>query len=412
MENYELLNISAGLSNGKLVAKCNGTLASAAQPLLDKLIKTLNSLKVISTKNEKNIYNLYNPPHPSKVGMRSLERNIKELILKTVFPGTANLAVTSLCQCNCAHCSADLFRNRNKEDISFIEMKKVIDNCLELGVSLIIFVGGEPLLNKEIFNLIKYVDKDKAIVSLFTNGLLLSKENTKKLADTGLFCLYLSLDSVHPETHNKLRGVKDLFQKGIEGAAYARECGILTGISTYATTQTLKSGDVENLIQLAQKEGFNEVTIFDCIPSGKYLKETQLMLSPEDKKNLTALANKYHNSTHPMGVIAQCIVNSPEGAGCFGAFSQFYMTAYGDVNPCDFNPISFGNVRKKHLAAIWKKMISHPDFSYRYKTCRMQTPEYRAKYIDCLPDDVCLPVPIEAYEGQKPLLRAELPRQS
>ncbi|MEK7776796.1 MAG: SPASM domain-containing protein, partial [Planctomycetota bacterium] len=89
------------------------------------------------------------------------------------------------------------------------------------------------------------------------------------------------------------------------------------------------------------------------------------------------------------------IINSPRGVGCYGAQSQFYMTAYGDINPCDFNPINFGNVRDMSIQEIWKKMVSHPDFSKRYPTCRMQSKAYRKKYIDPLPKDVRLPVRIE-----------------
>ena len=408
MEKFEFLTVETEIANRKISAKCSGALAPVAQPLLDYLVKVLNSLKVIATKDGKNIYNLYNPPQVTKAGLRALERKIKEKLFGMVFPATANLAVTSLCQCSCVHCSADLFKNREKKDLSTEEFKRVIDSALQLGSSLIIFVGGEPLLNKDIYELLRYVDKDRAIVSIFTNGQLLTEENVKRLADCGLHCLYLSIDSINAETHNKLRGVKNLFQTGVEGASRAREYGIFTGISTYATGETLKNGDVEKLLQFAQEQGFHEVTIFDCIPSGKYLKETQMMLTPEEKRTLSTLAKKYHNSSHPMGVMAQCIVNSPEGAGCFGAFTQFYMTAYGDVNPCDFNPISFGNVREMPLEAIWKKMITHPDFSYRHQTCRMQTPAYRAKYIDRLPDDVRLPVPIERYDNQPPIPRAEL----
>lgn len=83
------------------------------------------------------------------------------------------------------------------------------------------------------------------------------------------------------------------------------------------------------------------------------------------------------------------------GVGCYGAQSQFYMTAYGDINPCDFNPINFGNVREMSIQEIWKKMVTHPDFSKRYPTCRMQSKAYRKKYIDPLPKDVRLPVKIE-----------------
>jgi hypothetical protein len=42
-------------------------------------------------------------------------------------------------------------------------------------------------------------------------------------------------------------------------------------------------------------------------------------------------------------------------------------------------------------------MLRHPDFCTRYKTCRMQDPAYRAKYIDPLEEPIELPIPIEAY---------------
>ncbi|MFH0962515.1 MAG: SPASM domain-containing protein, partial [Planctomycetota bacterium] len=198
----------------------------------------------------------------------------------------------------------------------------------------------------------------------------------------------------------EFRGVPRLYEHAFRGAAKCRGLGILTGISTYATGQNLRDGSLERLLRIAQDQGFHEVTIFDCIPSGRYLKDTGVMLTADEKKQVAQLSRRFHEMDHPMGVVAQAIVNSPVGAGCFGAHPQFYMTAYGDINPCDFNPISFGNVRELPIQAIWHKMISHPDFARRHPTCRMQTPEYRAKYIDPLPENPKLPVTIEEVEAK------------
>ncbi len=398
-KSYDFLHIDATVKDGKIEACAGGVLGDAAQPFLDYLVGVLNSLKVIARQGETNIYNLYNPPQPSRAGMKALARKMRERIFGMVLPATANLAVTSKCQCDCVHCSYDLFKNTQRPSLSTDELKSVIDQALDLGANLIIFVGGEPLLNPDICELIRHVDKDQAIASMFTNGLLLTDENCRKLASAGLHCLYVSVDSPRPEVHDNLRRVKGLYQKAMEGAARARENGIFTGLSTYATSESLANGDVEKLMNIARDEGFHEITIFDCIPSGKYLKSTEMMLSEDEKNQLRALAKKYNDSDWDMGVIAQAVVNSPTGAGCFGAYTQFYMTAYGDVNPCDFNPITFGNVSRMSLKEIWCKMVAHPDFCYRYASCRMQTPGYRAKYIDILPDDVRLPVPVENFDG-------------
>lgn len=395
MPTFDFLHIDAEINNGKIIGKAEGILGGLLQPYVKQFFDKLNSLKVIAKVNGANVYNLYNPPFPTDAGMRFLVRKLKMTLTKQAFPVTANLAITHECQCRCIHCSADPFKNSSRKELTVDEIKTVVDGALDLGATLVIFVGGEPLLRKDLFELIDHVDKSKAIAMIFTNGLLLTRENVDRLAKAGLATLNISIDSSDSALHDTFRGVPGCYKKAFEGAKRCRDAGILTGISTYATGEGIKSGMVEKLLQIAQEEGFSEVTIFDCIPSGKFLKDSSKILTPEDRKQLIVLAKKYHESDHPMGVNAMAIINSAQGSGCYGAHSQFYMTAYGDINPCDFNPINFGNVRETPIQAIWQKMVSHPDFNKRYHSCRMQNKEYREKYIDPLPDDVSLPVPIE-----------------
>ncbi len=395
---FDLLNIETEVVDRKIKATATGSLAEAISPFLTHFINVLNSLKVIHEHPDGTLqYNLYNPPQPTKAGMRALEKKLKELVVKHVLPGTANLAITHACQCKCIHCSAEPFIDGNRDEITVEKIKEVVDGAMDLMCTLVIFVGGEPLLSPAIFELIDYVPKDKAMPMIFTNGALLEKY-AERLATAGLRTLNISIDSDDPATHNEWRKVPDLYRKAFDGAVAAREHGILTGISTYASHETLANGQVERLINHAAEQGFHEITIFDCMPSGKFLKKTDMVLTPAEKKEVIALTRKYHNNPDfKPGVIAQSIVNSPMGAGCFGAYSQFYMTAYGDINPCDFNPISFGNVNELPIQAIWQKMVSTEGFDKKHMTCRMQAPAYRAKFIDPLPEGVHLPVPIEEY---------------
>jgi MoaA/NifB/PqqE/SkfB family radical SAM enzyme len=400
MPEFEFFSIDAHLEGDKVVGQAKGAWAEILQPYLDQFLGKLNTLKIIAKRQGGNVYNLYNPPHPTPAGMRFLSRKLKMTLAKQAFPVTANLAITHRCQCQCIHCSADPFRNPAREEVTADEIKAVVDGALRLGASLVIYVGGEPMLRKELYDLIKHVDKSKAVVMIFTNGILLTKENVKRLADAGLYSLNISIDSPVAALHDRYRKVPGCFQKAFDGAARAREAGILTGISTYATTHSLREGHLEELLTKGLKEGFHEVTIFDCIPSGKYLKDTSKMLAPEEKQKVIEIGQKFHQDrSHSMGVNIMAYINSSEGEGCYGASSQFYMTAYGDINPCDFNPISFGNVREMPIEAIWQKMVSHPDFCYRHPQCRMQTPAYRKKYIDPLPDNPQLPVAIEEVEA-------------
>ena len=402
MDSFDFLHLEMDVtSEDKLVAKAGGTLGPHVQPFVDQFTNVLNSIKVIhKTKDGKLVYNLYNPPQPTPAGLRALERKVREIIFKQVWPATSNISVTWKCQCNCEHCSADSFVNKPGEELTAEELKTVVDGSIELGSNLVIYTGGEPTLKPEILELIDYVPKDKAMCMIFTNGIKLSESGfTEKLAKAGLATLNISIDDFKPEVHDKLRGVKGLYHRAFEGAKAAREAGILTGVSTYATHENVNNGSLEKVINKAIDDGFHEVTIFDCIPSGKYLKRTDLILSEEDKKKVIKLSRKYlEDPACPIGICAQALINSPIGAGCFGAYSQYYMTARGDVNPCDFNPITFGNVREMPIQMIWQKMVTHPDFCRRHMTCRMQTASYRERFIDVMPEEINWPVTIEQVE--------------
>ncbi|MHC5078243.1 MAG: radical SAM/SPASM domain-containing protein [Planctomycetota bacterium] len=403
MPQYDLLNLDLTLGeDGRLSAQVGGRAAADVGPFVDRFVHTLNGLKVIARRDGGNVYNLYNPPQPSNPGVRALTRKLRELLFGHVFPATVNIAVTSACQCRCAHCSADLFQRQGRlrrEDLTGEEIRRIVDEGLDLGANLIIFTGGEPLLRSDLIDLIRYVDKDRAVVMIFTNGFLLDEEKARALQDAGLYSINISVDDSDAEAHDHLRGLTGSHARAFGALKASLEAGLLSGISTYATSENLASGGLAALLERARAEGAHEVTIFDCIPSGKYLWNTELMLSEAEKREVIRLARAVQEGSHSMGVVAMARVNSPKGAGCFGGFSQMYVTCHGDVNPCDFNPISFGNVRELPLQAIWEKMVRHPEFGRRQMCCRMQSTRYRSRYIDAIPSELEFPIPVEALPG-------------
>ena len=101
-----------------------------------------------------------------------------------------------------------------------------------------------------LFDLIRSVDKDKAIAHMFTNGYCLTKENARKLKESGLDCIHISIDSTNPEMHDDIRGLEGLFQKAIEGVKNCIEAGLLTGISVIATPEAIKNGEIKRCSSL------------------------------------------------------------------------------------------------------------------------------------------------------------------
>ena len=386
--------------DGFLHGKGKGFIGFCFQRTIDHHCKRTENLKVIAKKNGGNVYSLYHPSFPSLAGKRAVEARIREVVFKIRTPTTNTMAITYKCQCKCVHCSADVKVDPTRKELTTEEWKKVIDDSCEIGVYNHVITGGEPCLRKDLPEIISHVTPEKGTVLLFTNGVLL-KKRARELANAGLYAVNISIDDINPDVHNQLRKMNNCYEMAMEGAAALRELGVLTGISTYATKEKLKNGELEKLIDMATRDGFHEVTIFDPVPSGKWMRDTSYLLNDEERKYLQKLTLDSRKIEGGPVIIAQSYINSPLGNGCFGGYLQFYTTAYGDVNPCDFNPVAFGNVREdKGLKKAWTRMTQHSEYRHKRPTCRMQNPEYRKKYIDPVPDGVIWPVPIEYYENK------------
>jgi MoaA/NifB/PqqE/SkfB family radical SAM enzyme len=393
--------VTVRIVDGKLQGKAHGIRGLYFQPFVNFFVERLNRAKVIAEVGGAKAFTLYNPPLPSKAGLQAMDARIRERFFGIRTPTTATLSLTVRCQCRCVHCGSDNFKAAGKKEVTTGEVKRVIDQALALGVCNIVFTGGEPMLREDLCDLVVHVDKDRAQAMMFTNGFALTEENVRRLRGAGLHALNISIDSPDAAIHDRLRALPGCFAKAMEGAARARRAGILTGISTYATAKNIRDGSLERILEIGRREGFHEVTIFDCLPAGKWLRSSALLLKQEEREAIIALARKYVEMPHPMGVIAQSWINSPRGTGCFGGFYQFYMTAFGDINPCDFNPITFGNIRDASVGEIWEKMTSHPEYRGRKMTCRIQNPAYREKYLDPLPENIPFPVPAEFFETRR-----------
>lgn len=353
--------------------------------------------KPIIRRGDTLIYTSYQPPLPTKASMKLLGSRLAIELDGHPQPTVCTLQVTTRCQANCVHCSAARHRKTDRQELSTDNWKRVIRESEQLGSVSIVFTGGEPLLRPDIYELIEFVDKDEAVALMFCNGLLLNNENVKKLASAGLHCIHISIDSPEAKAHDEMRRVPGCFDKAIEGLKRCKDAGIMAGISTYATPERLHNGQVIEMIELAKSIGADEITIFDIVPTGRLLLEDRKhLLSDEDKAELCRIENEYNEDHGLPQVITQAHVNGPTGVGCYAGWCQFYMTAFGDMTPCDFTPLTFGNAQEESVEAIWNRMASHEGYCAHKDSCRMQDPNFRAQWIDKIPLSGPFPHPISA----------------
>ena len=347
----------------------------------------------------KMVANTFAPPVGSRPQLRAFKGLIKSHLLARPSPLAMTFAVTYRCMAKCVHCSAGKHFKAGEKELSTEEAKKLIDDSQKLGVTIIAFTGGEPLIREDLFELISYVNQKKAMPIMFTNGLLLTDENVQKLVDAGLYSIFVSIDSPFPKEHNNLRGVPGIFEAAISGIQKLKSKGVLVGLSSYATKSATEKGMYKKLHELAIELKIHNVILFDGVPTGNMLKDTSELLTQELQEEIYTYSSKIFKQKVIPPLSSQSWQNSVEGnlsgIGCLAANIQYYASAYGEIAPCDFSPISFGNIRDKPLKKIWKSMVSHPAYNHRSTFCRMQNPDFRRFYIDPIPEDARLPYPIE-----------------
>lgn len=122
----------------------------------------------LGTWKGKRVANSFAPPVGSRPQFRALKGLVKSHLNGKAFPVAMTFAVTYRCQCTCTHCSAGDHVRKDVQELSTHEAKKLIDDSQDLGVTIIAFTGGEPLLREDIFEIISHVNQQKAMPLLFT----------------------------------------------------------------------------------------------------------------------------------------------------------------------------------------------------------------------------------------------------
>lgn len=365
----------------------------AVRPILKLFRRRLRPLKPLAMVNGMVAYDLTQPPLESEPSMRIMRTAVRHRFLRQeARPISMVLMTTGACNMHCRHCSAERYMRRGGNSLSYEELCDVIDQFVEMGGASVVFSGGEPTLHPRLLDLVARVPADKAITAMFTNGSRVDRAYADELYSAGMYSVLVSIDSTDACEHDARRDSEGAWAKGLEAARHVREAGMLAGLSSYMSRGDLVAGGFQKITRLAEDIGVHQLFLFDAVPTGALLHDTEMILGPGNRAKLRDMVSSYNGLPYGPGIMGQSWVNSSEGCGCFAGFYQCYLTADGEFTPCDFTPVSFGNVREAPLLDLWRAMRASPEWGKRFGECRMQDPDFRRDHIDVIPDDEPLPV--------------------
>ena len=390
------VNINADVKEDTVNFKAKGILGPVVNPVVNLMMQYFKEERPLVLTDDQLIFSSWIPPMPSKAFDRLVNNQIKMAVTRRHIPEEVSVAVTGKCPCDCMFCCAKGIVA--EPELTLDEMKDLIDQAIDAGAYLLVFDGGETLLRKDIYEIIEHVD-DRAIAVMFTNGLYLTEEVAKKLKDAGLYSLQVSMDSPYQEDHDRVRGFPGIYEKATSGAKAAVEAGLLVSIYYVARPENSDEKTLNDLVKLAEDIGAHEVSIYDILAIGKWLEHEDETMSSGDRLRTVAL-HKRVNAPGMKGpkVMSFSYFEGPELYGCLAGRRWMHVTPAGDVTPCSYTPITFGNIREEPLIDIWKKIRSHPAYKKDGLPCMVQDKEFREKYIYTIPKDGRIPYPVSNYD--------------
>lgn len=329
--------------------------------------------------------------------------------------------VTRSCNLACKHCRAEAHSEPYPGEPDTKTAKALIDTFPEVGNPIVILTGGEPLLRPDIFELAAYI-RDKGMRPVMApNGTLITAQNAKLIAQSGIQRCSISIDGATAARHDSFRGVPGAFEGAMQGIAYLREAGVPFQINTTVTKENL--GDFKKIFTLADSLGAAAWHIFLLVPMGRAATLHDQVISAQeyeetlnwfyDFRKTTTMHLKATCAPHyyrimrqrareeGLTVSAQTFGMDAMTRGCLGGIGFCFVSHVGQVQPCGYLEIDCGNVYRTPLPEIWR--TSPPFLQFRDRKA------YRGKCGECEYHRVCGGCRARAYSltgnymGEEPL---------
>lgn len=295
------------------------------------------------------------------------------------------LETTNRCNLLCQHCPRTFASVERPADLSFDSLRMIVDQVPNLRQAVLHGIG-EPLINKELPQMIRYLKERNVYVLFNSNGTMLYPHIQRELIESGLDEYRISLDAADAETFARVRGLPrfNLIVKNVrEFVALKKELGVeRPRLSLWLVGLKETLIELPAFVRLAHDMGVGEVYLqrlvfFDDAQQGQgFARADQALFGAVDEEEMRLIAEA-HRIADELGVVFHASGAAspeqslmPKDAGqpwslCRRPWTLMYITANGNVLPCciapfaerDYSSLVLGNVFERPLMEVWNDYL-------------------------------------------------------
>jgi len=332
---------------------------------------------------------------------------------------------TRACPLECKHCRAEAIRDPLPGELTTKEAIQFIDSLEGFGkpYPVLIFTGGDPLIRRDIFDLIEYAVKKGFRVGIAPAvSDLLSVDNIGRMKELGLKYVSISLDGGKAETHDRIRGIEGHYNMTVNALRLLRKHRFITQINTVVTRENvhelpyvvelLKTLDIRIwevffLIRVGRGTDVNDISpreyedvlhfLYEVTRYGIEVRTVEapfyrriVLWRKEDIADYTDLDMEYVSRRYSLTPLYKELVKNlielvgepvsspePKISRTRDGKGVVFVSYNGDIYPSGFAPYKVGNVKQEDIVRIYQenkvlRMIRKGEFKGRCGYC-----EYR-----------------------------------
>ena len=279
-------------------------------------------------------------------------------------PMQVSIEVTRRCTLECQHCYNNLpmgDQDARSREMTTEEHFRMLDELVEMGCFWLLYTGGEIFARKDFLEIYTYAKKKGFLITLFTNGTLITEKIADYLLEWPPFAIEITLYGRTRETYEALTMIPGSYDRCLRGIKLLKERNLPLKLKTVATS--INKHEIGAMRQFAEQEVGVEFKFdgqinprIDCSQS-----PLAVRLTPEE---VVALDMNAPKGVSEYRRLAKHDLDSPPNLShddtvyfCGGGMNSFAVNAYGEMGICVISQQETFRVQEAGLASVWQDSL-------------------------------------------------------
>lgn len=288
---------------------------------------------------------------------------------------------TRQCNLSCIHCYASADNSRSPDEMDSRAAAGFIRDLADFQVPVLLFSGGEPLMRRDIFDMVALAKEAGIRVALSTNGTVINDQRADRLKELGFAEIGISLDGIG-DSNDHFRGQKGAFDSALSGIRACAARGMR--VSLRFTITRFNYREIPAMLDLVEEEGIDRVCFYHLAYSGRGTSLRENDIDHQQTREVVDLicdrTVDLHRRGKPKEILtvanhtdgvylylklrvadparAATVLGLIEGNGGNNSGVRIgCVDDRGNVHPDQFSwDVTFGNVQERPFGEIWGDM--------------------------------------------------------